>query len=72
MVLLLLSKYLPRRIAVVGESQRSSAQTVKHAEDGQAGANGMAGLHGDQAGDLSGGVGRHQFCNRNNDVIISI
>ena len=48
----------------MSEGKWPGAQTMKHAEDSQAGANGVSRLHRDEAGDPSGGVSRHQFCNQ--------
>lgn len=48
----------------MSEGKWPGAQTMKHAEDSQAGANGVSRLHRDEAGDPSGGVSRHQFYNK--------
>ena len=48
----------------MSEGKWPGAQTMKHAEDSQAGANGVSRLHRDEAGDPSRGMSRHQFYNK--------
>jgi len=45
----------------MSERQGSCPQSVEHPEDGQAGADGVARLHGDEAADFPGLVGLLKF-----------
>ena len=55
------TKYVPGSVAVVGESEGSNPQPLECSEDPEAGADTVAGLHRDEAGDLPRRVGIHYF-----------
>ena len=45
---------------------------MKHAENSQAGSNGVSRLYRDETSDLSGSVSRHQFWKENNNSTFNI
>ena len=57
------TKYVPGSVAVVGESEGSNPQPLECSEDPEAGADTVAGLHRDKAGDLPRRVSIHYFWN---------
>ena len=58
----LATKYSPRRVAVVREGEGPRAQPVVHPQHRETRPDRVAGLDGDQARDLAGGVRGQDVC----------
>ena len=57
--------FLPRRITIMSESERSDPKSLEGSKNPKTCPNTMPGLHGDQTGNLPGFVSINYFCKDN-------